>query len=124
MLGSSAIAALFSDLKVVAPAKFAVGQFSGGIGQSTAEDRLGAEPVLLALILEHIFKRVEFFRNVNHFLGDAARSDGVQVRTDVDDNHLLYHPGVLAGEGHTVASAHGVANQDELVQANCRAETF
>ena len=32
--------------------------------------------------------------------------------------------GVLAGEGHTVASAHGVANQDELVQTNCRAETF
>ena len=115
---------MLSHLEVVPPAELSVGELLGGVGQAAAEHRLGAETVLLALVGEYVLKGVEFLGNILYLLGDTGRALGIKVRADVYDNHLLNLLGIAAGEGHAVASAHGMADQDKRVQSNGLAETF
>ena len=113
LLRPGIVSPLLPDLEIVAPAELAVGEFLGGVGQAAAEHRLGAEPVLLALVGEYVLEGVEFLGNVLYLLGDTGRALWIKVRADVYDDHLLNLFGVAPGKGHAVAAAHRVADQDE-----------
>ena len=90
----------------------------GLTSETAAHDRLGCETVGCLNMGKGVFEIVEPGRQAAQLLGNAVAAGGLYARADIHDAQALQPFGIRTGESHAVAAAHGVAEQDEFVQAH------